>query len=206
MMNALSIIQPYPLLITKADKPVENRDWPPPGDVLGTQIAIHSSGKLDFETIDYYSDGYRDWKTFVTADIQRNARGTAKAATMRFYKTPNLDSPEGEFEELSVVGGAVIGVARLAAAVHRNGEYKVPKSFYRDATGAMLRNDQIDMRITLLRSYRQNPWFTGDWALVLRDVVHLPQPVPCKGALKFWPLPADIEIAVRSQLAPAGQS
>lgn len=44
-------------------------------------------------------------------------------------------------------------------------------------------------------------WLEGPWAYVLENVIKLPRPVPCKGALGFWRVPADVEAEVRKQLA-----
>lgn len=37
-----------------------------------------------------------------------------------------------------------------------------------------------------------SPWFFGPVGFVLRDPVPLAQPVPCKGALGFFPVPGDV--------------
>lgn len=41
-----------------------------------------------------------------------------------------------------------------------------------------------------------SPWAFGPWAWLLGDVRQLPAPVPCKGALGLWRVPADVEAAV----------
>lgn len=48
-----------------------------------------------------------------------------------------------------------------------------------------------------------SPWWSGPCGWVLADVVALPAPVPCRGALGVWRLPPDVEAAVRAQLARA---
>ena len=44
-MKALSIRQPWPwaMLHAKHQKPVENRTWPPPPELLGQRILLHAS-------------------------------------------------------------------------------------------------------------------------------------------------------------------
>lgn len=37
-----------------------------------------------------------------------------------------------------------------------------------------------------------DPWFVGPYGLVLRDVVAINPPVPCKGAQGFWEIPPDV--------------
>lgn len=44
-------------------------------------------------------------------------------------------------------------------------------------------------------------WFFGPVGYLLRDVRSLGAPVPCKGALGFWTLPADVARAVEAQSA-----
>ena len=38
-----------------------------------------------------------------------------------------------------------------------------------------------------------SPWFMGDYGFVLRDVIALPEPIECRGALGFWDVPSGIE-------------
>lgn len=46
-------------------------------------------------------------------------------------------------------------------------------------------------------------WWTGGFALLLDNVVALPEPVSCKGALGFWTVPADIEAKCLAQIVRA---
>ena len=39
----------------------------------------------------------------------------------------------------------------------------------------------------------ESPWFTGLYGFVLRNPIALPKPIPCKGRLGFWNVPAEIE-------------
>jgi len=49
-----------------------------------------------------------------------------------------------------------------------------------------------------------SPWAArGQWHMELSDVRPLPEPVPCRGMLGLWRLPADVEKAVRAQLEVA---
>lgn len=43
----------------------------------------------------------------------------------------------------------------------------------------------------------QDPWFRGPFGWLLGDVVELPEPVPCRGFRKLWPLPLGVLEAVR---------
>ncbi len=46
-----------------------------------------------------------------------------------------------------------------------------------------------------------SPWFFGEFGFVLANPRKLTQPIPCRGALSFWNLPAEVESAVREQLS-----
>lgn len=49
-------------------------------------------------------------------------------------------------------------------------------------------------------------WATGEqWHIEVTDPVALAEPVPCKGKLGLWRLPADVEKAVRDQLEEASR-
>lgn len=72
--------------------------------------------------------------------------------------------------------GAIVGVARIYA-------YKSSRDARLDLPAAADR------------------WIEGPLCLCLDDVRKLSQPVPCKGALGFWNVPADVEAEVRRQLA-----
>lgn len=47
----------------------------------------------------------------------------------------------------------------------------------------------------------RSKWFGGPFGFVLANARPLPEPMPCKGMLRLWTVPADIESAVRSKLA-----
>lgn len=87
--------------------------------------------------------------------------------------------PAPEWYRLSRITSAVIAVATVVRSVTQ-GEVE---------TGAIADD--------------QRRWFFGPVGYVLRDVLALATPVPCRGALGFWTLPADIESAVTAQIASA---
>jgi hypothetical protein len=53
-----------------------------------------------------------------------------------------------------------------------------------------------------------SPWFVGDFGWVLRNPVAFAQPIPCRGALKFWDIPEHLLEGMREQwrLAKAAKS
>ena len=56
------------------------------------------------------------------------------------------------------------------------------------------------MTITGWVEQHDSPYFVGPGALTLADVVALPEPIPCKGALGFFPISAEVADAVRKQV------
>lgn len=45
----------------------------------------------------------------------------------------------------------------------------------------------------------ESPWFVGDYGFVLANVRAI-EPIECRGALGFWPVPSEIENEIRRQL------
>ena len=53
-MLALSLWRPWPWVIFRGGKDVENRSWPPPISAIGTRIALHSSKKWDADAFSFF--------------------------------------------------------------------------------------------------------------------------------------------------------
>jgi hypothetical protein len=49
-----------------------------------------------------------------------------------------------------------------------------------------------------------SPWFAGPYGWVKMDVKALATPIPCRGALSLWTVPADIEAEIRRQVGGMG--
>lgn len=75
--------------------------------------------------------------------------------------------------------GAIVGVAELFSACTAEDVYEIGAS--------------ID-------GVPQSRWVEGPCCYLLHSVKKLPEPVPCRGMLGFWPVPEDVERAVRAQL------
>ncbi len=59
-MKALSLWQPWASLMADARKQIETRHWRPPAYLLGQQLAIHATVRVDHACCDSW--GY-DWRT-----------------------------------------------------------------------------------------------------------------------------------------------
>lgn len=88
---------------------------------------------------------------------------------------------------LSRITSAVIAVATLRDAMYIGGNSPETTVKVLDRLGI---SEQL--RFTF-----------GPTVYVLSDVVALPTPVPCKGSLGFWTLPADVDAKVREQIGEA---
>ncbi len=90
-----------------------------------------------------------------------------------------IDTP---WYKLSRLTSAVIAVATIDRIVF-------------DEAGKVGGTDERDIDLG-----DQRRWFFGPIGYVLRDIRALATPVPCKGALGFWTLPADVAAKVEEQL------
>lgn len=75
-------------------------------------------------------------------------------------------------ERAKTISGCIVGTAVVAAYA---------------------RADELDVGGFLIR---QSRWFVGPVGWLLKDIVRLPEPIPCRGAQGLWTLPPDIEAKV----------
>lgn len=66
-------------------------------------------------------------------------------------------------------------------------------------TGVILGTVEIVDCVTISES----PWFCGDFGFVLRNPVAFERPIPCRGALLFWEVPAQLIPGMREQYRAA---
>lgn len=83
--------------------------------------------------------------------------------------------------------GAVVAVATPVVVIDEAQVYEI--------TGRQL--SALGLEVTVEEVQR---WFTGPWGILWKDVVALPEPVPCRGAQGLWSLPSGVETAVLRQL------
>lgn len=129
-----------------------------------------------------------------TAIGRRFALHASKEIDERVYERlaeidPALDlglTPASElWYKLSRITSAVIGVATLDSVL--------------DPRACGIDPDHPDAAAPLPPDQRR--WFFGPIGYVLRDVIALPEPVPCRGWQGFWTLPEDVAARVGSQVA-----
>jgi len=97
---------------------------------------------------------------------------------------PGPMAPHARLHRLAAITSAVIAVATLDSCL--------------DPMACGIDPSHPDAAAPLPIDQRR--YFFGPIGYVLRDVIALPTPVPCKGMLGFWTLPADVERAVVEQL------
>lgn len=83
--------------------------------------------------------------------------------------------------------GKIVGVGTLVGAVHLLSDRTPTK-----AVGYLTQED--------LMAVVASRWTTGPWALVLRNVQRLREPLEVKGHLQLWKLPVSVEADIRAQL------
>jgi len=101
IMKAISIRQPWAGLIILGFKDIENRTWPAPGRIHGTNILIHAGKQPD-------KDALQDFATISEAAFNLALR--AGVSQMDFYA--RTDAAPYAFNR-----GGVLGVAKLEGCV-----------------------------------------------------------------------------------------
>jgi hypothetical protein len=161
-LHAVTLHQPWATSIARGWRPLENRTWPPPPQLMGRHLAIHAG------------------KSFDQLGLQDLARDQAR-----------LGIPDGELNS-SMPVSAIIAVARLAGAVlvvdaaHPD----VEQLGGLPLDGARIRATKVLGGLPAQRALdaTRSPWARGPWLWVLEEVVAI-EPVPCSGAQKVWRVP-----------------
>lgn len=99
-------------------------------------------------------------------------------------RSPDGPASIGDWWQLSRITSAVIAVATLDSIL--------------DPLACGIAPDHPDAVAPLALDQRR--WFFGPIGYVLRDVIALPSPLPCRGWQGFWTLTPELERAVMEQL------
>jgi hypothetical protein len=70
----------------------------------------------------------------------------------------------------------------------------------RPPTGCIVATAVLDGYVT----HSADKWFYGPYGWQLSRVIKLDMPLPCRGHLNFWTVPADIEMEINRQLVRDG--
>ncbi|MBK8468071.1 MAG: hypothetical protein IPL32_19840 [Chloracidobacterium sp.] len=172
-LMALTVHPPWSGMIAAGLKPVENRSWPPPPQLIGQRLAIHAGKSLDSAALQ------------VLGEHQEL-----------------LGIPDGALDH-SLARSAIVAVVTLRGAVRvadadRPDETLTPLQIgqpRRLRPHRILGGLPTPAALDAIRS----PWAMGPWLWVLGDVQAI-DPVPCQGAQKVWRVPDGAAAAVLEQL------
>lgn len=174
MMRALTLTQPWAGLVASGIKLIENR----PRRMIkaadfGKPFAIHASKTVDDSVY-------------------------ARICEIAPWLALGESNPQNKiWYPLSRLTSAVIAVATIEREVFS--AYDINKKIF--AVDASWRNRHRPPQPAGPTDLGdQARWFFGSIGYVLRDVVALREPVPCRGWQGFWTLEADVEAKVREQL------
>jgi hypothetical protein len=178
---ALTMLPPWSWAIVHAGKRLENRDWKRGCSYRGP-VWLHTSNapsgdpekvlRSASKTADEYADGV--------------------SAMLSAIRRTGVDTGPVTHGALLATRGMILGRARVVSAIRPGSRgYSVEEEHI---VAGMSR--RMDRAITDAEA----AWWTGGFALVLDDVIALPEPVPCKGALGFWTVPDDVEAKCLAQI------
>ena len=171
-MRALTLTQPWAGLVASGIKLIENR----PRSIIkredfGKRFAIHASRTIDMSV-------YARIAQIAPDVLMLDGDGSHVIPCLRYWPL------------LAEVTSAVIAVATVD---------KVFEGGW-DSESIPLYADEFSYSNGEKLGPSQVRWFFGPIGYVLRDVVALKRPIPCRGMLGFWTLPADVERQVEEQL------
>lgn len=179
-MRALTLTQPWAGLVASGIKLFENR----PRSMIrrvncGKSFAIHASREIVQATYDRIYQ--------IAPELLGRASIDEDAGAAKFRLAPDHAAP---WYRMSRITSAVVAIATID---------KVFDGGWDAETIAKHADTLSDSRGELLGP-QQVRWFFGPVGYLLRDVVALSTPVPCRGWQGFWTLPTNIERAVMEQI------
>jgi len=181
-MRALSLTPPWPWAILHCGKRIENRQrWN--GCNYRGELALHASGLPGtLPTFFRHADDPGYQATQRQADDLGEFQDTCRDCIDIAHKS-GVDFGERKITPRYIAGmaGHIVGLAEIVGVVEPGGEW-----VWASRSGSVR-----DLTPTERR------WWQGGFALLLSDVRPLSEPVPCKGALGLWRVPAEVETEVR---------
>lgn len=184
-MKALSLTQPWATLVAISAKQIETRSWQ--SAYRGT-LAIHATARKP-----------RDWDDFIWNELFVSVLHGAG-----YLRLPS-DPCETRWKEFP--HSAIVAVCELTATyqITRNGVRHYP------IADQLLANAEWRGRTIMLppangfpdrnsHEFSFGDYAVGRYAWILTDMHVLKTPVPCKGALSLWDVPAEIEMLIGKQM------
>jgi len=164
-LRGLSLTQPWASLVAVGAKRIETRDW---GTAYRGPIAIHATKRFPVLCRDLCDD-----EPFRSA--------LARGGYLR--RVVSYNQADSWVDVRSIPLGAIVAVAKLVGCfrVTRSTTYAGPA-----------REGSWRVDLTVGGELDFGDYAPGRYAWVLASVRRLPQPVPCRGALGLWRVPADV--------------
>jgi hypothetical protein len=173
-MKALSLTQPWAQLVALGAKKIETRSW---RTSFTGEFAIHASA------------GFPKWAKDLCTDEPEFSYALQSAGS---------ESPK------DLPTGAIVAVADLSKCLRTDESYYLMAGFDIKISGGRATGNvtQVDYRKPAegTPEFQFGDYSYGRFMFFLENVVVLPSPINCKGALGFWSVPTDIEAQIRSQL------
>lgn len=169
-MRALTLTQPWATLVAQGAKRIETRSWTT--DYRGP-LAIHAAKGL--------------------GPVEGISGLDTLCAASPFYDAlwPIIGVEEHLYDVQRLPRGAIVAVAELV-------DCRCTGDDVREYGAHLPEYDQIWMLTDQERAF--GDYSPGRYAWLLADVRRLPTPVPCRGALGLWDVPANIEAQLLTQL------
>ena len=174
-MKGFSVMQPWAGLLARGEKRIETRSWCTGWRGL---VAIHASKRFPRrlrEMCDYGGVFYQDLAPYFARDLYHVETGE-----------PFGRGVPATISDLLPLG-AIVAVGYLAEIITTEralAACPVP------VIGARLSEKEL----------RMGDYGPGRFAWVFREMVRLPEPIPCRGALGLWHLGKELEAWVREQI------
>lgn len=167
-MRALTLHRPWPYVILRRGKRVENRTWLPHKSVIGQRIALHAGKGWDARAEEYITrdpDRAMRWPALVEAE------GIVGTAVVLGWVNGAAPWPAGEVPWYPPAGE--VPWYPSSAKSHRFGPETLSE----------------DLALDAIRS----PYYFGPIGWVLDDVQELPAPIPHSGFHRgLWEVPEEL--------------
>lgn len=168
----LTLWRPWPWVIAKGGKRVENRTWPPPIWIVGKRLALHVGR--------HYDTGAFDAIEARLPDVPREPL-PGRAALVEF------NIPGAIFASATILGAVEVVAAR--------GTYGEPDG---PAVGRVIGEIAPERAEDVLA----DPWTCGPWAWVLEDVRFAERVILAPGRQGIWPLHPSVPFPQFTRAAP----
>lgn len=176
-MKGLTLTQPWAELVAIEAKRIETRSW---RRTYRGPIAIHAA------------QGLAGLACHSTTRVDQEECLEDLCNTEPFAEA--LYDHHGQFFRTGMLArGAIVAVATLVEILPSEVMHDALNFGAFEATDLEAAVDLTDARRDAVRELAFGDYTAGRWAWVLDDVRALPDPIPCRGGLSLWDVPADVE-------------